>query len=153
MMPAWGEVLGLQGVEEVASYVFSLNHHEAPADWVAAGKERFATVCAGCHGVDARGNALLGAPNLADNVWLYDGDFDTIKETIAQGRANQMPAHLQMLEDEFVAKGMTREDARVGQVAITVIFVASLVSLGWNLFANPTVTQSYASRVPDIGSR
>ena len=67
--------------------------------------------------------------------------------------AREIAAHLQMLEDEFVAKGMTREDARVGQVAITVIFVASLVSLGWNLFANPTVTQSYASRVPDIGSR
>lgn len=102
MMPAWGDVLGQQGVEEVASYVFSLNNRQAPADWVAGGKQRFATMCAGCHGADAKGNPMIGAPNLADNVWLYGGDFDTIKETIAKGRENQMPAHLPMLGEARV---------------------------------------------------
>ena len=102
VMPAWGQVLGQQGVEEVASYIFSLSHRQAPADWIAAGKQHFATMCAGCHGSDAKGNPLLGAPNLADNVWLYGGDFDTIKETIAQGRENEMPPHLQALGETRV---------------------------------------------------
>lgn len=102
VMPPWGDALGQQGVEEVASYVFSLNHRAAPADWVAAGKQRFETLCASCHGADAKGNPMLGAPNLADNVWLYGGDFDTIKETISKGRENQMPPHLQMLGEARV---------------------------------------------------
>jgi cytochrome c oxidase cbb3-type subunit 3 len=56
VMPALGAVLGDTGVNEVASYVLSLSGRQAPADWVAAGKERFATICAACHGADARGN-------------------------------------------------------------------------------------------------
>ena len=38
----------------------------------------------------------------------------------------------------------------VGQVAVTVIFLTSLVSLGWNLFANPTATQSFAFPVREF---
>ena len=53
MMPALGAVLGDAGVNEVASYVMSLGGRKAPEDWVAAGKERFATICVACHGADA----------------------------------------------------------------------------------------------------
>jgi cytochrome c oxidase cbb3-type subunit 3 len=102
IMPSLGTALGDDGVEQVASYVFSLNGREAPADWVAAGKERFAQLCAGCHGVDARGNQLMGAPNLTDDVWLHGGDFASIKATITNGRDNQMPAHLEMLGETRV---------------------------------------------------
>ncbi|MET0658073.1 MAG: cytochrome-c oxidase, cbb3-type subunit III [Steroidobacteraceae bacterium] len=118
VMPAWGEVLGEQGVDEVASYIFSLNQRQAPADWVAAGKQQFAVMCAGCHGADAKGNPLLGAPNLADNVWLYGGDFDTIKETIVTGRENEMPAHLGALGEARVrllaAYVLSLDDDEVG---------------------------------------
>jgi cytochrome c oxidase cbb3-type subunit 3 len=102
MMPALGAVLGDTGVNEVASYVLSLSGRQAPPDWIAAGKERFATICAGCHGPDARGNPLLGAPNLTDNTWLHGGDFDTVRATIANGRDNQMPAHAATLGDSKV---------------------------------------------------
>lgn len=97
IMPALGSVLGDAGVNEVASYVVSLSGRKAPADWVAAGKERFATVCAACHGPDAKGNPALGAPNLTDDTWLHGGDFDTIRATIVNGRDSQMPAHADML--------------------------------------------------------
>jgi len=99
MMPALGAVLGDTGVNEVASYVLSLSGRQAPADWIAAGRERFATICAGCHGADARGNPALGAPNLADNTWLHGGDFDTVRATITNGRDSQMPPHAITLGD------------------------------------------------------
>jgi len=102
VMPALGSVLGPTGVNEVASYVVSLSGREAPADWVAAGRERFATLCAACHGPDAKGNPALGAPNLTDDVWLHGGDFDSIRATITNGRDNQMPAHAELLGETKV---------------------------------------------------
>lgn len=102
MMPALGSVLGEQGVNEVASYVVSLSGGKAPADWVAAGEQRFAMLCVGCHGVEAKGNPMLGAPNLTDNIWLHGGDFDTVRATITNGRDNQMPAHQDLLGDTKV---------------------------------------------------
>jgi cytochrome c oxidase cbb3-type subunit 3 len=102
MMPALGSVLGEQGVNEVASYIVSLSGGKAPADWIAAGQQRFATLCVGCHGVDAKGNAMLGAPNLTDSIWLHGGDFDTVRATVTNGRDNQMPAHKDLLGDTKV---------------------------------------------------
>jgi cytochrome c oxidase cbb3-type subunit III len=101
-MPALGTVLGETGVNEVASYVVSLGGNKAPADWIVAGKERFATLCAACHGADAKGNPVLGAPNLTDSTWLHGGDFDTVRATIANGRDSEMPAHATMLGDSKV---------------------------------------------------
>jgi cytochrome c oxidase cbb3-type subunit 3 len=102
MMPALGGALGAQGVNEVASYVVSLSGGKAPADWIDAGQQRFATLCVGCHGADAKGNPMLGAPNLTDNIWLHGGDFDTVRATITNGRDNQMPAHKDLLGDTKV---------------------------------------------------
>jgi cytochrome c oxidase cbb3-type subunit III len=102
MMPALGSVLGDTGVNEVASYVVSLSGGKAPADWVSAGETRFQTLCVGCHGADAKGNPMLGAPNLTDRVWLHGGDFDTVRATITNGRDNQMPAHQDLLGDTKV---------------------------------------------------
>ncbi|WP_313819092.1 cytochrome-c oxidase, cbb3-type subunit III [Cupriavidus sp.] len=54
------------------------------------GQRLFLNYCAQCHGSDARGSR--GFPNLADNDWLYGGDPDTIRQTIAKGRNGMMPA-------------------------------------------------------------
>ena len=102
VMPALGTALGQNGVNEVASYVVSLSGGKAPADWVAAGKQRFEMLCTACHGADGRGNQILGAPNLTDEVWLHGRDFASIQATITNGRNNQMPAHLEMLGDAKV---------------------------------------------------
>ncbi|MNL05831.1 Cbb3-type cytochrome c oxidase subunit CcoP [compost metagenome] len=53
------------------------------------GQRLFLNYCAQCHGSDARGSR--GFPNLADNDWLYGGDPDTIRQTIAKGRNGMMP--------------------------------------------------------------
>jgi cytochrome c oxidase cbb3-type subunit III len=102
VMPALGSVLGDTGLNEVASYVVSLTGRKAPADWIAAGKERYAMLCAACHGADARGNPALGAPNLADSTWLHGGDFETVRATIANGRNSEMPPHAASLGENKV---------------------------------------------------
>lgn len=97
VMPAWKDTIGADAVNAVANYVYTLSGHSAPAELAAAGKTTFETMCTACHGADGRGNPLLGAPNLTDKVWIYGGSLDTIKETVANGRSNRMPAHLELL--------------------------------------------------------
>ncbi|MCZ8132424.1 MAG: cytochrome-c oxidase, cbb3-type subunit III [Steroidobacteraceae bacterium] len=102
VMPAWADALGAQGVEEVASYVYSLSGRKAPADLVAGGQAKFGMFCASCHGADGTGMPVLGAPNLTDQYWTYGGSIEAIKETITAGRQNQMPAHLDLLGEQRV---------------------------------------------------
>ncbi len=59
-------------------------------------------MCAACHGADGKGNKIVGAPNLTDNIWLHGGSVADIRETITNGRTNQMPAHLERLGDTKV---------------------------------------------------
>jgi len=101
-MPPWGQVLGAQGVDQVVAYVRQLSGQQADATLAAAGKTQFETVCAACHGVDGKGNPLLGAPNLTDDVWLYGGDAATIKLAVENGRNGQMPAFGERLGAERV---------------------------------------------------
>ena len=90
IMPPMGAMIGDDGVKAATQYVLSLaglNHDQALAQ---KGKNLFATNCAACHGVEARGNQTLGAPNLTDNIWLYGSSEKTISETIQNGRPGQM---------------------------------------------------------------
>lgn len=105
IMPAWGSALGHNGVNEVTSYVLSLRGVAAPPDWVAAGRPRFETICATCHGADGRGNPTLGAPNLTDDIWTVGkGDFTSIATTVRDGHSGVMPAWRHRLsEDEMRA--------------------------------------------------
>lgn len=60
-------------------------------DALAMGQMFFGDNCEACHGRDARGNRLLGAPDLADSDWLYGGDGEAILTTILDGREGVMP--------------------------------------------------------------
>ncbi|HET9863052.1 MAG TPA: cytochrome-c oxidase, cbb3-type subunit III [Steroidobacteraceae bacterium] len=93
VMPAWGEALGAGGVEDVLAYVMSFSGRKLDAGDTRAGAAKFATFCAACHGIDGRGNAALGAPDLTDGVWLHGGSLAAVRETIQQGRTGTMPAH------------------------------------------------------------
>jgi cytochrome c oxidase cbb3-type subunit 3 len=61
------------------------------------GKRLYLTYCMQCHGADGRG--AKGFPNLADSDWLYGGDAEQIKQTIAEGRMGVMPPHAQLGAD------------------------------------------------------
>lgn len=97
VMPGWEAALGEAGVNETVAYVRSLSGLPADAALAEAGAARFAMFCVACHGVDGRGNQMLGAPNLTDDVWLYGGDEGALRKSIAAGRSNQMPAHDSLL--------------------------------------------------------
>jgi cytochrome c oxidase cbb3-type subunit 3 len=101
-MPAWGAVLGPEGVSNVAEYVLSLSGRSTDATAAAAGKEKFQQLCVACHGPDGKGNQAMGAPNLTDNIWLYGGSKKTIMETIEKGRSGRMPAHAEFLGEAKV---------------------------------------------------
>jgi cytochrome c oxidase cbb3-type subunit III len=91
-MPPMGAAVGsAEQVKNLSHYVLSLSG--SPHDSVRAGlgKASF-TACAACHGMDGKGNAALGAPNLADNVWLHGYGEARITEIINQGKTNVMPA-------------------------------------------------------------
>jgi cytochrome c oxidase cbb3-type subunit 3 len=97
IMVAWKDVLGSAGVEDTVAYVLSLSGSTLPAGNVAHGAELYAVNCVACHGERGQGNPLLGAPNLADQIWLHGGSADAVRATILDGRQNQMPAQLDRL--------------------------------------------------------
>ncbi len=97
LMPAWGkdQLLDEETVNRAVDYVYLQSHPEATAtistERAAAGRKVFATYCAACHGVNATGNTMLGAPNLVDSFWLYGGDRKSIYTTVYGGRQGHMP--------------------------------------------------------------
>ncbi len=97
MMPAWGDVLGAGGVDDMLAYLSSLQGREATAGNKAAGQQKFAELCSACHGEDGRGKQEMGTPNLTDGVWLHGGALASIRDTITHGRNGTMPAHLDRL--------------------------------------------------------
>lgn len=102
VMPPMGAALGSEGTRDVAHYVRSLSGLTVDSLRVARGKAAFAQTCAGCHGAEGKGNPMLGAPNLSDQIWLYGGSEETIVETITKGRTNVMPAWGNTLSDDKV---------------------------------------------------
>ncbi|MGV6850816.1 MAG: cytochrome-c oxidase, cbb3-type subunit III [bacterium] len=101
-MPAWGPSLGEQGVTEVVEYVKSISGKEADSALAEAGKTRFQTFCVACHGADGKGNQMLGAPNLTDDIWLFGGNTEDLVATVTNGRSGEMPAHGERLGKDRV---------------------------------------------------
>ncbi len=93
-MPAFGrdELLAKEEISQVVNFVMSLSGEPQDMSEVAAGAEVFAENCASCHGADGTGDRSQGAPNLADAIWLYGGDYATLTETVANSRYGVMPA-------------------------------------------------------------
>lgn len=63
----------------------------ADGEALRTGEVIFVDNCAGCHGRNAKGNLMLGAPDLTDDDWLYGGDDKAIVASIADGRRGVMP--------------------------------------------------------------
>ena len=102
-MPAWKDILGEEGIKNVAGYVRSLSGLKNPEGLdIAAGQKTFATNCAACHGAEGKGTQAMGAPNLADGTWLYGSSFAQVQQTLRFGRNGMMPAQKDMLGNDKV---------------------------------------------------
>ena len=102
-MPAWKDILGEEGIKNVAGYVRSLSGLKNPEGLdIAAGQKTFATNCAVCHGAEGKGTQAMGATNLADGTWLYGSSFAQVQQTLRFGRNGMMPAQKDMLGNDKV---------------------------------------------------
>jgi cytochrome c oxidase cbb3-type subunit 3 len=78
-------------VEDVANFVLSLSGQPHDTAAAARGQAVYAEQCVACHAEGGVGNRELGAPRLADSVWLYGGSKAAIVESISNGRGGLMP--------------------------------------------------------------
>lgn len=101
-MPAFADVLSDDEIAATTEYLISLSAPQFDQALATSGAVVFAENCASCHGDDAMGNRELGAPNLADAIWLYGGDQASLSETIENARFGVMPAWGQRLAEEDV---------------------------------------------------
>lgn len=102
MPPKGGLPIEDSEIAGLAEYVVKLSGREHDEKLAAQGQGSFMKGCFACHGMDAKGNKFMGAPNLTDDVWLYGGSRGMVEETIKHGRAGVMPAWKDVLGEEKV---------------------------------------------------
>ena len=93
-MPAFGrdELLEKEEIDQVVNFVMSLSGAAQDPAQVEAGAVVFEDNCVSCHMEDGTGDRSQGAPNLADAIWLYGGDYASLSETVNNARYGVMPA-------------------------------------------------------------
>jgi len=101
-MPAWGDIIGAEGVANVTAYLLSLNGRDADAAQAESGARVFQSYCTACHGGDGSGNPALGAPNLRNGIWLYGGTPEQISHSVRTGRNGVMPAFKNTLSEDKI---------------------------------------------------
>jgi len=99
-MPVMVAGLDDKAISELVVYVQSLSGQKADPVMAANGKKNFDMLCVACHGADGSGNQALGAPRLNDDVWLYGGEPETIRETLTKGRNGNMPVFKNTLSED-----------------------------------------------------
>lgn len=96
-MPAFGDMLQPDEIKQVAAYVVSLTGTPADSGMIEPGKQLFADNCASCHGEDAKGIREMGAPNLADAIWLKGEGEQAVANQIRAPKHGVMPGWLSRL--------------------------------------------------------
>ncbi|MEL6957366.1 MAG: cytochrome-c oxidase, cbb3-type subunit III [Pseudomonadota bacterium] len=97
-MTAFDEILTDDEIDTLVTFIPTL----ASADMTSEGGVLYMENCASCHGDAGLGDLSLGAPNLADAIWLYGGDAESLEQTIRYARFGVMPAWGQRLSEADV---------------------------------------------------
>lgn len=116
MMPAHGARLSAQEIDDLATYVAGLADgkvHE-PGQVLFSGK----AVCFACHGMDGKGNRLMGAVDLTDRIWRFAGSPEAIRYTITHGVNDASDAETR--NARMPAFGATLTDTEVKKLAVFV---------------------------------
>lgn len=100
IMPPWQAALGHDGVRRMALYVIAMSQGRGGDAGHADARAAWGQYCAACHGADGGGNAMLGAPSLRDDIWLYGGSLGEVSYSIAVGRQGLMPPQGERLNEE-----------------------------------------------------
>ena len=100
-MPAFGQILEREDIAAVTDYVLSLSESGA-GQGNAAGSALYEENCAACHGEQGEGIQELGAPNLADQIWLYGGTAEAVAAQISRPQQGVMPAWTGRLDEETI---------------------------------------------------
>lgn len=101
-MPAFMDILQPEEVRQVAAYVVSLSGTPRDASMIEPGNLLYADNCASCHGENGEGSRDLGAPNLADAIWLKVEGETEIAHQIQAPKHGVMPAWNARLSSETV---------------------------------------------------
>ena len=101
-MPAFIDILQPEEVRQVAAYVVTLSGTPRDPSMVEPGQQLYADNCASCHGESGEGVRDLGAPNLADAIWLKVQGEAEIAQQIQAPRHGVMPAWNARLSNETV---------------------------------------------------
>ena len=91
-MPAFGDMLETDEVNQVAAYVVSLSGTAADQAMVEPGKTIYAENCAACHGDSGEGIVDFGAPRLSDGIWLKGSTEAQIVAQVRNPKHGVMPA-------------------------------------------------------------
>jgi cytochrome c oxidase cbb3-type subunit 3 len=95
-MISWQAILGEDDITQLADYALTLGDNQSEQH---PAHDQYVQYCSACHGVDGTGNVMLGAPSLADDVWLYGDTPTDVQTSISQGRNGIMPAFEGRLDD------------------------------------------------------
>ncbi|AUX78829.1 cytochrome-c oxidase, cbb3-type subunit III [Sinorhizobium fredii] len=101
-MPAFADMLTPEQLRQTAAFVVSLSVTPPQRELADKGKKIFTENCASCHGADAKGNREMGAPNLADSIWLKGKGEQAIINQVKAPKNGIMPAWAPRIGDTTV---------------------------------------------------
>ncbi|WOS67164.1 MULTISPECIES: cytochrome-c oxidase, cbb3-type subunit III [Sinorhizobium] len=101
-MPAFADMLTPEQLRQTAAFVVSLSATPSQLELADKGKQIFTENCASCHGADAKGNREMGAPNLADSIWLKGKGEQAVINQMKAPKNGIMPAWSPRIGDTTV---------------------------------------------------
>ena len=104
LMPSFGRdgLLSSDQIDGLTQYVLQVSGQPHDATEANEVTELFQQQCASCHGANATGDRLQGAPNLTDQEWLYGSSEAAIYASIYNARNSHMPAWQDRLDDASI---------------------------------------------------
>ncbi|MFT4928688.1 MAG: cytochrome c oxidase cbb3-type subunit 3, partial [Phenylobacterium sp.] len=112
-MPAFKSIFNHSQISDIGVYLQSMDGNkggegggedggEGNSGAIARGRGHFAQVCFACHGDQAKGKPLMGAPDLTNSHWLYGNSTAVLEQSMKNGRQGIMPAFNDRLGEDKV---------------------------------------------------